>query len=123
MKALINLLFHVVIFGVSLPINISHSFELDLAEQWCNGKGKPEVTLLDRTRVDCLTDTHAIEVEYAHKWKQAIGQSLHYALMTDKQAGIVLILRKEADYRYLESLTRVADRYNLPINVWTLNQY
>ena len=30
---------------------------------WCEGKGKTEVVQADKTRVDCLTNTHAIEFD------------------------------------------------------------
>lgn len=86
--------------------------------EWC--AGRLEVTLSDQTRVDCLTETHAIEVEFANKWKNAIGQSLHYALMTGKKAGIALILRKETDQRYLDQLNRVIKANQLPIFVWVV---
>ena len=92
--------------------------ESDFQSQWC--QGRVEVTLSDRTRVDCLTDSHAIEVEFASKWKNAIGQSLHYALMTGKKAGIALILRKETDQRYLDQLNRVIEANKLLIQVWVV---
>lgn len=43
-------------------------------EAWCakNG-GITEVVLSGGSRVDCLTETHAVEVEFAPKWKEAIG--------------------------------------------------
>ena len=60
---------------------------------WCeNHSGKQEVILPDYTRIDCLTSTHAIEFDFATKWAEAIGQSLHYSNMTNKKAGIVLII-------------------------------
>ena len=39
----------------------------------------------DGTRCDILTDTHAIEVDFANKWAQAIGQSLNHAMQTGKK--------------------------------------
>ena len=38
-----------------------------------------EVVMKDGTRCDILTSTHAIEVDFAKKWAEAIGQSLNYA--------------------------------------------
>ena len=86
-------------------------------------QGKVEHILSDRTRVDCLTATHAIEVDFGHKWAEAIGQSLHYALMTDKLPGIYLILEKPADQRYLQRINQVINRWHLPIQVWTVQAY
>lgn len=90
--------------------------EKDYQEEWC--QGKKEYVLSDRTRVDCLTDTHAIEIEFAHKWKEAIGQSLHYSLMTGKKAGIVLIVRERNELKYLSALRKVVEANKLNIQIW-----
>jgi len=92
--------------------------EADHQAQWC--PGKKEVELKDLTRVDCLTDTHAIEIEWAHNWKEAIGQSLHYALMTGKAPGITLIYKKPSDKRYRDQLRAVLDANRLEINIWVI---
>lgn len=55
----------------------------------------------DYTRVDCLTDVHAVEFDFANKWAESVGQALHYQLMTGKKAMVVLILedsKKEMVY-------------------------
>lgn len=81
-------------------------------------KGKMEARV-DDGRVDVLTGTHAIEVEFASKWKQAIGQVLWYSMQTNRKAAIVLILedakRDRADAIRLGS---VIDAKKLPIQVW-----
>tara|TARA_S200002703_G_scaffold96071_3_gene83055 strand:+ start:5600 stop:5995 length:396 start_codon:yes stop_codon:yes gene_type:complete len=41
--------------------------------------GKAEYKLEDRTRIDCLTDTKAIEHDFAHKWAECAGQAIYYA--------------------------------------------
>ena len=41
--------------------------------------GVSQFTTKDRTYVDCLTSEFAVEAEYDYNWKEAIGQSLHYA--------------------------------------------
>lgn len=86
--------------------------------QWCaeNG-GEAEVTLPDGTRADCVTDTHAVEVERAANWKSGIGQALNYAFQTNKSAGIVLIMG-DGDRRYWHMLHSVIEHYGLPISVW-----
>ena len=75
-----------------------------------------EVVLPDRTRCDCLTQTHAIEFDFGSKWAEAIGQSLYYSLQTGKRAGIVLILEKSKDYRYWIRLNTTIEYFNLPID-------
>lgn len=54
--------------------------------------------------VDILTEQYAIEVEFANKWKQAIGQSIWYGMQTSKKPGIVLIKEKSADEKYVLQL-------------------
>ena len=78
--------------------------------------------LLDRSRIDCLTNTHAIEFDFNDKWAEAIGQSLHYARMTGARAGVVLILSKPNAEVHLDRLTRTIDHYGLPIDVWTIGE-
>lgn len=79
--------------------------------------GVVEYRLPDKTRVDCLTDTHAWEHDFGSKWAEAIGQSLHYARMTGKKAGIYLILEKKSDNRYYGRLMDNIEFYDLPITV------
>jgi hypothetical protein len=109
----------ILILLVIIPLlGYANKLESDYQNEWC--QGKKEVVLVDRTRVDCLTNTHAIEIEFANKWKEAIGQSLHYSLMTDKRAGIVLIMRKPTDQKYIKSLERVINKNNLLIDLWLI---
>jgi hypothetical protein len=44
----------------------------------------------DGTRCDIVTETHAIEVDFADKWAEAIGQCLNYSFQLNKKAGILL---------------------------------
>ena len=85
---------------------------------WCSGTGQVEFILPDRTRCDCLTDTHAIEFDFASKFYEAIGQSLYYSMQTGKRAGVVLIIENKADYRYWERLNSVIEHHQLPIDTW-----
>lgn len=83
--------------------------------------GDIEVQMVDRTRVDCLTETHAIEYDFANKWAEAVGQSLYYAFQTNKKAGIVLIYKKPEDVRYYHRLMSVITANKLDIDVWIIN--
>lgn len=51
-----------------------------------------EYILPDKTRVDCVTNIYAIEVDFANKWAEAVGQSLYYALCLNKKPAVVLIM-------------------------------
>ena len=51
--------------------------EADYQKEWCQHRGGlVEYRLKDKTRVDCLTLTHAIEFDFANKWAESIGQFL-----------------------------------------------
>ncbi len=82
-------------------------------EKYC--LGKMEVTLPDRTRVDCLTAEHAIEFDFAPKWGEAVGQSLHYALMTGRDPAIYLILESEKDQRFVDIVSPLCDVYGIKL--------
>ena len=79
-----------------------------------------EVVLPDKTRCDCVTTTHAIEFDFANKWAEALGQALHYSLLTSKQAGIVLILEAESDWRFYYRLMCVVSDNGLDVRVWVM---
>jgi len=55
--------------------------------------GQAEVRLMDKSRADIITDTHAIEVEWIKKATQAPGQALLYAALTGRKPGIILLAR------------------------------
>lgn len=90
-------------------------------ERWCAWHGgESEVVLDDRTRVDCLTKTHAIEFDYGRKWAESIGQALHYGAMTGHIPGVVLIIESDTDWRYYERLIAVKKRWALPLTIWNV---
>jgi hypothetical protein len=89
---------------------------------WCAAQGgQIEVTLIDRTRVDCLTEDYAIEFDFARKWAEAPIQALHYARLTKKFAGVVIICKKFRDKEKLQRLRANIQFWRLPIRVWTIN--
>jgi hypothetical protein len=85
--------------------------------------GQTEVTAGDGTRCDILTDSYAIEVDFAHKWGEAIGQSLNYGFQFNRRAGIVLILEKPSDQKHLIRVNSIIQHYDLPIKVWEIRAY
>ncbi len=93
------ILFSALIFILHSTAAYPNQSEHWYQDVWCRGmKGQVEYRLQDSRRIDCLTETHAIEVEFAHKWNEAIGQSLDYSMLTGKAAGIVLIVKKKVTY-------------------------
>ena len=50
-------------------------------ERWCREQGgQVEVVLPDKTRCDCLTDTHAIEFDFGHHQAEAAYRDFFYYL-------------------------------------------
>jgi len=102
------------------------SYSQQLERYYRNGfairmKGEQEVRLPNRRSVDVVTDTFAIEVEFANKWTQSIGQSLDYAKSLNKKAGILLIIDGMKTDKYVTELMDFIVFYHLPIKVWVMN--
>ena len=73
---------------IDLPSGAKESLWRDaLARLW---NGKTEI-VVEGGRIDVLTDTSAVEVDWPHKWHEGLGQALHYADVTGKQAVLALI--------------------------------
>lgn len=90
--------------------------ERDYQKNWCLARGgQIEVVMPDKTRCDCLTRDYAIEIDFAGKWAEAIGQSLHYARLTGKKPGVVLICKKRKERRHLLKVQK------LGIKIWSIN--
>ncbi|QYY35414.1 hypothetical protein [Ruficoccus sp. ZRK36] len=81
-----------------------------------------EISLPNGTRCDILTDEYAIEVDFADKWAEAIGQSLNYAAQTGRRAAIILIIEKPSHQKYLHRLEGVIESHALPIVVLPYRQ-
>jgi len=93
-------------------------------------QGKVEYRLPDATRVDILTDTLAIEVDFAKKWYEAVGQSCHYARCTDRAPAILLIVTDKFQEKYIKAAkeatkntqVKVGDNY-YPITMLVYRDY
>lgn len=105
-----------------IPSNAKHlQNERWYQERWCEANhGVCEYRLPDGTRVDCVTDSHAIEFDFAAKWAEAIGQALYYSAQTGLQPGIVVIIETADDHRYIERLEYAIASHNLNIDVWVI---
>ena len=90
MKIVLFLLLALPLFGKQSERYYQEKFAREIG-------GQVEVVMKDGTRCDILTATHAIEVDFAKKWAEAIGQSLHYALHTGKRPGVALIVLSPSD--------------------------
>ena len=104
----------------------AHAKRLHLEKEyrsvWCNAhNGVMEYTLSDKTRVDCLTDSYAVEFDFACKWAECLGQAIYYGRQTGKQAACVLIMENgEKDLKYLYRLRRSAYRKGVNVRTFTM---
>ena len=90
-------------------------------DKFCDDKwGLSEVILHNMTRVDCITFEYAIEVDFANKWYEAIGQSLYYAMETDMLPGIALIIESKRDCVYWKRTFKTISEFELPIALYTI---
>lgn len=84
--------------------------------EWCcRWNGRQEVKLSDKTRVDCITKNYAVEFDFAPKWAEALGQSLHYGKMTGKKPAIILIIESKKDFVYYDRLKPLCQEYGITL--------
>ena len=75
-----------------------------------------EKRLQDKSRVDCLTDEYAIEVDFMKKWAEGVGQSLYYSEMTNKKAAVgIIVSDNNNDKRQMNRLQLLAKKYDIKI--------
>lgn len=103
---------------IALPVIAADKWhERQYQESWCGARSDLiaiEYRLPDKTRVDCLLNDYALEVDWDYKWAESIGQSLYYAKMTGKQPAVLLILGPKGE-RYLKRLQLIADHYCITV--------
>ncbi len=100
------------------------------ADAWCQANGgRGEVSNTDGTRTDCLTLGYAIEADFSDKYSEAIGQAAHYARLTARLPGVLLIVESAQGCRYLErarltiAAVRVQTVYGLmPVRLWVIGE-
>jgi len=100
--------------------SVAHSdTESEYRSRFCAGMPQERV-LPNGTRVDCITDRLAIEVDWTHKWAEAIGQSMLYSAATEKLPAIILVCKVAPagclKHEYL--INEAVAYWKLPITVW-----
>lgn len=64
-------------------------------------------------RIDILTDTLAVEIDYFKKWKEGVGQSLYYAYVTKRAAGLALICDNHVSDSQLHAVKSFCNTLNI----------
>lgn len=119
MKKTYFILFLLLFFQI--PALSSHVYlEKEYQKLWCKSNGGMlEYKLPDSTRIDCLTKDYAIEFDFAPKWAESAGQSLYYALKSNRKPAVVLIIEDlQKDLKYVKRLEALAQIYG--IKIWTM---
>jgi len=115
-----NKFLKIIILIVSINTSSDEGY---INEVWCSSVGGvDQFRTKDGTYVDCLTDEYAIEAEYDNKWKEGIGQALHYAESTNRKAAILFIKRAKSRKDYYNEMMRVINRYELPITIYVIEE-
>lgn len=97
------------------------ALQLALSEsqiQTCACEGmEQELRTAAGTYVDCVSETHAIEIEATSGWAEAIGQSLHYAAETGLKAKVLFFCEESesACYRDMLRFESTVEAWGLPI--------
>jgi len=80
--------------------------------------GETEVRLYDGSRVDLLTDSVAYEADWSSKWAEGVGQALHYAELTGKRPGLILLVKDPAkEWRSMIRAARLCGRYSIELRI------
>jgi len=78
-----------------------------------------EVRMPDHTRCDLVSDTHAYEVEWAHKWKEAPTQAILYSIWTGKKPGVILLSKSRTqDKLHILRCKLVCQKLNIDMEVY-----
>jgi hypothetical protein len=92
--------------------------------QYCAGM-EIEKKLITGGRIDCFNDEFAIEVDWANKWAESVGQSLYYAGATNRKPGIILLSEQSEGpveglcRSYVYRLEYALKYVNAHVYVWT----
>ena len=80
-----------------LPVLVLHPPKTRLEAFWSAAlaealHGRQEVRI-SHGRIDVLTSTYAIEVDWLNKWHEGLGQAQHYGFITGKAPAVALIIK------------------------------
>ncbi len=94
---------------ITLPVK-RNSHEKEWTDALANRiKGQSEVQV-DRGRVDVMTDSYAIEIDFIKKWHEGLGQAIHYGDESNRIGVLALIDETNAhdqDIQHLELIRKI----------------
>jgi hypothetical protein len=115
-----RLIFALILVGAATTARAGSGLkEPDYQRALCAGM-RLEVRLGEYGRADCVSDTHAIEVEWADKFKEGVGQALIYSTATQLLLGLILVCRRDEASCFHASLTaqETFSTFGIEATVW-----
>lgn len=108
-------------FASNYPDEVNLPKEKFYLEWWCrDNSGKPYFNLNDYVRIDCLTENEAIEVDFAYKWREALGQAMYYSMLTGKIGSMVLIGVSNMDEKFIERAHQTILHHGTNIKIYAI---
>lgn len=114
------------IFHLALLATPAHAFrEAEVQQRYCAGMPIDQ-HLTDGSEVDCVLPGAdgplAVEVDFSDHWAQAIGQSLHYARITETRPAVILVcnegVRTSTCERHLSRMLDTLEYWRIGMFVW-----
>ena len=109
---LANVIFSLMLWAIPAYAKHIH-LEKEYQAAFCNKNGGVLEYQIEGKRVDCLLNDYAVEVEFAPKRYEAIGQCLIYAALTGKKPAILLIIETPEQEKYIQDLELVQKMHEL----------
>ena len=87
---------------ISLPLSINAPEKdwTDALAREINGQSEVRV---DRGRVDVMTDSYAIEIDFIKKWHEGLGQAIHYGDESNR-IGVLALIADNNTHNDLEQI-------------------
>ena len=84
-----------------------------------DGSDSLEIRLFNGKRIDLIWSDYAIEVDWANKFPEGIGQSLYYAAVTHRKPAVLLLVKNPIkDQKYIEQALVVCRSNEPRIRLW-----
>ena len=112
----------IILLLFTLPCEARHFYkEAVYQNYWCDQRqGITEYKLPDKSRVDCLLPDMAVEVDFARKRDECLGQALRYSAYTKKRPACLLIVEKEKEYKYVNQLRYTIRKKGLDVSIFVI---
>lgn len=119
----------IALLALSLTSLLSHQaqaghlhLESYYQKKWCEEHGGEVVTIQGK-EIDCLTKTHAVEVEFAgFKSYEALGQALRYRRLSKMGRAGILFIVGPGKMRFVDETIKDIRHERLPVDVWTVEE-